>query len=293
MRLRLHHFGRSSLLTALAGLLPLVFTCSILAHGGYHERISELTAQSKANPSDPALYFKLGNLHGLHGDVELALKNLDRADELAPGKFPTDLLRGEALLIAEEFARAKEALDRHVAAHPEAARGWLLRARAERHLAQHETSLRHYREALKRTTSPDPDIVQEVAGALAAQGQTDEAAQVLAAGIEKLGNIPSLVLRVVELEVETKKFDAALQRIEQAQQGAPRREPWMARRATVLAQAGRTDESRAAWKALLDHLESLTERERNSRAMSNLAKEAREALAALESSSAIAAQGKR
>lgn len=239
MRLRSHYFQRPRLLTALAGLLPLLLTCSVLAHGGYHERIAELTAESKANPFDPALYFKLANLHGLHGDAELALKNLERADELAPGKFPTDLLRGQALLVAEEFAGAKEALDRHVAAQAESARGWLLRARAQRRLAQHEASLADYREALKRTASPDPDIVQEVAGALAAQDHKEEAAQVLSAGIEKLGKIPSLVLRAVELEVETKNFEGALQRVHHAQQGAPRREPWMARRAAVLAQAGR------------------------------------------------------
>ena len=284
MPLRLHQFSGPRLLTALAGFLPLIFTCSIWAHGGYHERIAELTAESKANPSDPALYFKLGNLHGLHGDAELALKNLKRADDLAPGKFPTNLVRGEALLIAEEFARAKEALDRHIAAHPEAARGWLLRARAKRHLAQHETSLVDYREALKRTAPPDPDIVQEVATALAAAGEKSEAAEVLSAGIQKLGNIPSLVLRALELEIETKNFDAALRRIDQAREDAPRPEPWMARRAAVLAQAGRIDESRAAWKALLEHLDGLPYRERASRAMTKLKTEAREALSALKSS---------
>lgn len=266
---------------AAAGLFLACQVGSIFGHGGYHERMDYLTKAIKESPSDPALRFELANLHGQHGDLELALKGLDKIDALAPGKYPTDLLRGQAYLVARDFAQAKQAFDRQLVSHPEMARAWLLRARAERELGQKEASLADYREALKRTTSPEPDLIEEVAGALAAEGKKEEAAQVLAAGIEKLGKIPSLVLRAVDLEIETKNFDAALRRIDQARQEAPRPEPWMARRAAVLAQAGRIEESRAAWKTLLEHLESLPENERSSRAMSTLTKEAREALAKL------------
>jgi len=257
-----------------------------LGHGGYHERIAELTEEVKKNPSDPVLHFTLANLHGLHGDLKLALVNADRVDALAPGKFLTDLVRGDALLVANKFAKAKEALDRQLVSHPECARAWLLRARAEQRMGRDTASLSDYREALKRTASPDPDLVQEVAGALAQKGHQEEAAEVLAAGIEKLGKIPSLVLRALDLEIAMKNFDAALQRVEEARQKAPRPEPWMARRATVLAQAGRIEESLAAWKALAKHLDSLPDRERTSRAMSKLAEETRQALAKLESASA-------
>ena len=284
-------FARTGrLVVSLCGLLPLLLAGSVSGHGGFHERIAELRADLKKTPSDPLLHFELGNLHGQHGDLQLSLQNLARVDELAPGKYLTDLLRGQAYLAADEFPKAKEALNRQVASHPESGRTWLLRARANQKPGQNAESVADYRQALKRTASPEPDLVQEVAGALAAHGHKEEAAQVLAAGIEKLGKIPSLVLRALDLEIEMKNFDAALQRIEQAQQGAPRREPWMARRADVLAKAGRVDESRAAWKALLEHLESLPERERTSRAMTRIATEAREALALLESSAADGSQ---
>ena len=80
--------------------------------------------------------------------------------------------------------------------------------------------------------------MQEVAGALASHGYEKEAAGVLDTGIEKLGKIPSLVLRALDLEIAAKDFDAALRRIEHTRERAPRPEPWMARRAAVLA-AGR------------------------------------------------------
>lgn len=274
---------RARSLAALSGFLLLLQTGSVLGHGGYHERIAYLTAETKKHPSDPLLRFELANLHGEHGDLQLALQNLDRVDALAPGKFLTDLLRGNAWMVAGKFAKAKEALDRQLVSHPECARAWLLRARAEQRMGQDIASLADYREALKRTPSPDPDLVQEVAGALATHDCQKEAAQVLATGIEKLGKIPSLVLRALDLEIAMKDFDAALRRVEEAQKDAPRPEPWMARRATVLTQAGRIEESRGAWKALAKHLDSLPAQARTSRAMTTLADEARQALAKLKS----------
>jgi predicted Zn-dependent protease len=250
----------------------------ILGHEGLHELIAAQIKAVAKDPSDPGLRLELASLYGRHGELKLALQNLDKVDALAPGKFPTDLFRAEAFLVARDFAKAKQALDRQIAAHPESGPSWLLRARAQRELGQHAASLVDYREALKRTSAPEPDLVEEVAGALAADGQKEEAAQVLAAGIERLGKIPSLMLRALDLEIETKNFDAALVRIEQARRDAPRPEPWMARRAVVLAQAGRTEESRAAWKALLEHLDSLPDHDRSSRAMVEFRKEAGEAL---------------
>jgi tetratricopeptide (TPR) repeat protein len=261
-------------------LFPIAFA---LGHGSYHERIDYLTGEVQKNPSDPLLRFELANLLGQHGDVQLALENLDRVDALAPGKFLTDYLRGQVWLGAGEFARAKEALDRQIVSHPENPRVLLWRARAEQKLGQDSASLTDYRQSLKLTPSPEPDLFQEVAEALSTHGFESEAAEVLAKGIEKLGKIPALVLRALDLEVKIGNFDAAFRRLDDAQKTAPRPEPWMARRATLLSQAGRNEESRAAWKALEKHLDSLPEQERASRAMTNLRDETSKALASPES----------
>jgi len=269
---------RSAVAGALASLLFFLAAGLLFAHGGFDERIASLTEEVNKNPSDAGLRFELANLHAQHGDLKLALEQLDRIDALAPGKFLTDLLRGEAYLVTSDFKKAKEALDRQMVSHPENGRVLLIRARVERQLGQIPACLADYREAFKRTPSPEPDLVQEVSEALASNGFQEEAAQVLAKGIEKLGKIPSLVLRAIELEIAAKNFDAALRRVDEAQKEAPRPEPWMARRATILTQAGRIEESRNAWKALLAHLASLPEHDRASRAMRQLEDEARKAL---------------
>lgn len=272
-----------ALLMLAAGCLLAALTGPAWGHGAYHERLAQLATELEKTPNDPALHFQLADLNGQHGDWQMALLNLDRVDELAPGKYLTALLRGQAWLTGGQPAKAKTALDPLLAEHPECARGWLLRARVAQRLGDGPGSLADYREALRRTPAPEPDLVQETADALAVQGFTQEAVQVLAAAIEKLGAVPSLALRAMDLEIATKNFDAALTRVEALQKSAPRPEPWMARRASVLAQAGRIEESRAAWQALIDHLAALPNLERGSHAMSKLAEDARQALASLAS----------
>ena len=256
-------------------------------HGAYHERIAELAAALARQPDDVGLHFQLADLHCQHGDWADALASLTRVDQLAPGRFPTDLVRGRAALGAGQAPEAKAALDRFLAAHPGHAQALMLRARAFERLGENAPCLDDYRAALAASAQPEPDLLQEAAEALAFRGREEEAVRVLAAGIDRLGTVPSLVLKAMELEIATKKFDAALSRVDAMQKSAPRPEPWMARRASVLAQAGRTEESRAAWQALVEHLAALPNLERGSHAMSKLAEDARQALAALAGLSAI------
>lgn len=276
------------LIQKISGPVLLATACLLVrtpafGHGGLHERLAQLAAELEKNPNDARLYFELADVNCQHGEWQASLRNLDRVDELAPGKYLTGLLRGDAWLTGGQSEKAKKALDPLLAAHPECARGWLLRARAARRLGGGPGCVADYREALARTLVWEPDLVCETADALVAQGCSNEATQLLAAAIGKLGNVPSLVQRSLELELEAKDFDAALHRVEALRQTAPRPEPWMARRASVLAQAGRIEESRAAWQALLDHLAALPNLQRGSHSMSKLSEEARYALASLAS----------
>jgi len=150
-------------------------------------------------------------------------------------------------------------------------------------LGRPSEALSDYREALKRTRLPEPDLVLEAADALAGQGCEAEAVRVLEAGVEKLGAVPAFVLRLIDLEIGAKDFNAALARVEVMRQSAPRPEPWMARRASILAQQGHIGDSRAAWQELIKHLAALPAAERGSHAMSTLIEESRQALASLAS----------
>ncbi len=97
-------------------------------------------------------------------------------------------------------------------------------------------------------------------------------------------------MKALELEVVLGRYDAALTRVEVLQQTAPRPEPWMAKRASVLAQAGRIRESQAAWQALITHILALPNLERGAHAMQLIAEQAQQALSSLHSLSNNATQ---
>ena len=267
-------------LAAIAQCTVVAVCLSVTAwgHGSLHERIAALTAEIAAKPDDVALRYQLAEISCQHGDWQTALTNVDKVDQLAPGKFPTDLLRGRAALSAGKADDAKVALDRFIVGQPGNSQALYLRARAFERLGKNDECLNDYRAALAADKRPEPDVFQEVAVALAFRGHGDEALRVLDAGMAKLGAIPTLGLKAIEMEVSLKRYDAALLRLEAMQKAAPRPEPWMTKRAALLEQAGRTDESRAAWESLVTHLSTLPEAERRSHAMSKLAEQSKLAL---------------
>lgn len=258
---------------------------SVQAHGDLHERIEQFLAVSNRQPDDPALHFELASLYRQHGDWQNAIQQLDEVDRLAPGKYLTDFLRGETLLDGLQYTPARTVLDTFLRAHPGHTRGLALRARALRALNESEACLADYRAALRGTPQPEPDLVMETADALAAYDRLDEAIQVLDTASAQQGAIVSLPLRAIELETNAGRFEAALQRVAAQQKLAARPESWLARRAQILAQAGRTTEAREAWQALLTHLGTLPDAQRHSHAMSRFAEQAYQGIAALHSSS--------
>lgn len=262
------------------GAVLLALPLGLRAHAGISERIARLEAEIAAQPADALLRIRSAEVRAEHEEWRASLAELDRADELAPGRYATDLLRAPAFIGLGRPAEAKVALDRFLAAHPEHSPALRWRARAQRELGEFEAALTDFRAALDFATQPDQDLMQEAAEVLAQNGHEDEALRILDAGIAKVGATPPLVLRAIDLEVAAGRTDAALARIAAMEKSAPRAEPWMATRAQVLARAGRAADAAAAWQALAARLASLPPAERASHAMNLLAEQAQRALAA-------------
>jgi tetratricopeptide (TPR) repeat protein len=252
-------------------------------HGAYHEELERADEEIAAHPEDGQLWYRRGFLNVLHGAWEAALVDLEKADRLAPGKFATNWLRGQALTTAGQFAAAKAVLNDFITQYPDHGGALASRARALVQLKEHTAALADYRAALIKTPNAEPDLVQEVVEALISQQQNEEAADLLEVHLKRLGNSPGLVMKALELEVVLGRYDSALTRVDVLQQTAPRPEPWMAKRASVLAQAGRIRESQSAWQALITHIQALPNLERGAHAMQLIAEQAHQAVASLNS----------
>lgn len=262
-------------------------TSPLAAHGTFHAQYLRLQEEIAANPQDALLQCRLANLFAEHEDFATALGALERATELDPKLATIELVRGEVLCAAGRSAEARESLNRFLAREQSNSLGWLLRARVRTSLGEARAALEDFRSALRTNRSPEPDLYQEVGDALAAQGELDEALAILADGLRTLGPIPSLSLRAIELESVAGRCDAALARVDQLQRTAARPEPWMVRRAELLAHAGRSVEAVAAWRELRAHLAALPAEIRSTHAMSRLAERAQQELAASENRAAL------
>ncbi len=249
-------------------------------HGSVHDRLAALEVQIADSPTAAPLYLRRAALLGEHEDWAPALRDCDRAQQLDPG-IEVDLTRGNLLLAAARPAEAVTALDRFLLLHPNHPPALISRARARIQLGRQPAAIADLRAAVHHSATLEPDLVVELADALAAHAEPLEAITALDFGIAKLGNAPALAVRALELELTLKNFDAALVRVAAMQAAAPRPEPWLARRAAILAQADRLPEARAAWQALIAQLAALPPAQRDSHALSLLLAEARQALAAL------------
>ena len=248
------------------------------AHGTHGQLMEVVNRKLESAPTDANLWYQRGFLNLEHEDAAQAIEDLEKAESLAPGKLHTLYLKGQALQLSGKLPDARATLDTHLLRFPDHAPGYISRARVLVKLGAQEEALSDYRTALAKSPNAEPDLVHEAAATLETNGHRDEALQVLDAGLKRLGQIPSLTLKALEIEVKAGRYDSALARVEALQKSAPRAEPWMAKRAELLGQAGRLEESHAAWKLLVVHLANLPNLERGSHAMSLLAEHARLAL---------------
>jgi tetratricopeptide (TPR) repeat protein len=254
---------------------------SALAHGTSHELIEAASLAIAEKPEDAARYLRRAQLHLEHGDCNACLLDLADAERRQTEDLGAGLLRGRALAAGGRFAEAKVTLDIFLAAHPDHAAALMQRARALGALERNAEAAEDFVRAMALTPHPEPDHVFELADLLCRAGRHADALAAIDRALKATPGVPSLVERAVKIETACGNFDGAVRRIADAMQSVDVKEPLMARRATLLAQAGRIAESVAAWRELQLRIAAMPEAARDSHAMSSLALRTRHALAAL------------
>lgn len=229
-------------------------------------------------PDDPRLHYQQAELLVEHEEWVPSLASIERTEALAPGHHPTRRLRAHIALASGQATEACMLLDSLLAEQPGDLAARRLRARARLAVGLRAAASSDYRRVWRDSATPDNELACEIADVFASDAPV-EALEVLDRGLRLLGPVPSLLLRALALDLKLGRHDSALLRVQALRSLSPRPEPWMARRAEILAQAGRAAESRAAWQALAAHLATLPNLERGTPAMSQLAERARTALA--------------
>lgn len=276
--------GNGNVVTVFRCGMLLVFTTisfpkSASAHGAYHDLLEQINYELADRPDDPAGLFRRAGIHLGHHEWMLALLDLKKVETLAPRKFPVRWLKGQALHQGGKLEPARAEFDAFILANPRHAGALASRGRVLRELGQNTGALSDFRTALKIEPDADPELLVEIADTMVACGAAGEAALLLDSSLIRLGDHTPVLLKALEIDLLTKRWDSAIQRVDALSKSAPRPEPWLAKRAKILTQAGREAESRAAWTTLRDRIAALPNLERGLPEPARLSAEAERHLA--------------
>ena len=252
-----------------------LFTGPVLrAHGDLHDQIQAASQQILKNPAQGNLYFVRAELHRSHGSFEAAHADYDRAGGLTPGIPGLDFGRGQAFLQAGKCGEALKALDRFLKAHPRHVHAHVSRAKAWNLLKNHLAAAEDYTSAIQCSAQPEPEYYLDRSHAQAAAGPEhfQRALHGINEGLDRLGEVLTLELRALDLEISLKRFGVALDRVERVRRKSVRQEFWLERQGDILHLAGRSAEARTAFCAALEASESRPPRIRSAKSTQELEK---------------------
>lgn len=259
----------------------------VSAHPAIERQIQDLTTQIDTAPDDANLYLRRGELHRIHRDWAKAEADYKTSLRLDPQLAIASYCLGRMRLESGDPAAARVFLDKYLEQRPTDAEALAARARASNALGQYLAAAGDFTGAIDHSPgdSPRPEYFLERARALEAAGpdHIDEALAGLDDGVERLGEVITLELYAVDLELVRGNYDGALQRLDHISAGSVRQEPWLVRKATILEAAGRTEDARVAYQQTLTSIDELPSSRRNNKAVTRLENEAREALKRLGS----------
>jgi tetratricopeptide (TPR) repeat protein len=252
------------------------------SHPAIDTQIQDLTAKIDASPTDANLYLRRGELHRIHRDWPKAEADYKTSLKLDPQLTIADYCLGRLKLESGNPAEAQIYLDRYLKQRPTDPEALAARARVLNALGKYVEAAKDFTGAIDnaRNDSPRPEYFLERARALEAAGPSHiaEALTGLDDGVERLGEVITLQLYAVELELARANYEGALERLDLIAARSVRQEPWLVRKATILEAAGREEDARAAYEQTLASINSLPSSRRSNRAVTRLEDEAREAL---------------
>lgn len=252
------------------------------SHPAIDAQIEDLTAKIDESPTDANLFLRRGELHRIHRDWPKAEADYRTSLRLDPDLEIANYCLGRLKLDAGEPAEARAFLDQYLKLRPTDPEALAARARALGVLGKHLEAAKDFTGAIANApnATPRPEYFLERARALEAAGPSHiaEALAGLDDGVERLGDVITLQLYAVDLELARGNYEGALRRLDQIAVRSVRQEPWLIRKGTILEAAGRKEDARAAYEQTLIAIGELPSSRRSNKAVARLENEAREAL---------------
>jgi tetratricopeptide (TPR) repeat protein len=242
------------IVAGLSAVLLLLYSSAGVPHDATTNQIHAVTHQIHIHPQKAELYLQRGELYREAHRWKEALADYDRVSRLDPAMHAVDLCRGLLYWKMEEPDQARDALNRFLKTNPDNVAGRLTRGRALVQLNRTAEALSDYDFVLSQ--QKEPELYLERAQILVDEKNPGEAIHGIDEGIESLGPLVTLESYAIDLELQTKNYDAALERVERVLAQMERKEMWLARKGEILEMAGRTTEAQEAFAQALGALRS-------------------------------------
>jgi tetratricopeptide (TPR) repeat protein len=247
----------------LTAILILTFFPFGWSHDELADQRAVITAKIQKEPQRADLYFQRAELFRADSHWKKAEADYKTARKLSPDMNVTDLGLGLVYLQTGQLKESKAALDRFLEAEPSHAEGRVTRGHASSRLGLIDEAIQDYTEAL--VIRPDPEIFIERARLFASQNKLNEAVDGLDEGVGRLGPVVTLELAAIEYELQLKRHESALSRVEKIAAQSDRKETWLLRKGEILEHASRAEEAKKAFLAAAEAIEKLPEARRNNR----------------------------
>lgn len=238
---------------ALVSVCLVAGTRSALAHGDAHERIEVLSQALDEHPDWAELWLQRADLRRLHGELSAALVDANEALRLRPSWPPALLQRARVLLARQQYGSANAAADACLERAPDNSDARVVLARCHAALGDTNAAIDALNVVLSGKATPLPDLYLERARWQAGLGDVRGAVQGLDAGMQRLGQTPSLALPALAYERQAGDFEAALDRLETLQRYIPY-ETYLAMKGEVLMEAGQVSEAKEVFGEALSRL---------------------------------------
>ncbi len=220
------------------------WACMAFAHGTEVERDLLLEQQLRLAPTDPELHLRRAEAWWRQGRAVEAEAALLTAETLGATQRQTAPLKIRMRRAAGDRLQALALCD---AALTTGADAEMLRLRAEllTELDRHADAAAAY-ESLLSTAAANPDDVLDAARALRRAGASRHAVRVLDHAMARLGPLASFQQAAIEVEIDERRFDAALARLDMLLARNPRHGAWQIRRRQLAAIMASSSASTAA-----------------------------------------------
>jgi tetratricopeptide (TPR) repeat protein len=238
---------------------------STYAHPDLVLQIEALDTQIVAKPDDSELLIKRGDLYRRHENYSAAAADFTTARIASPENSLLDFYEGRLKLDSGEAAEAETYFQNYLTTHPQHSKAWMLRGKTNIQLVQPEAAAGFFKQAIKTTKKPSPDLYRSQILSMAAMGESEwnAAIEVVDEGLKHFGMEVSLLGLGVDIALASNQIPKAQQYLATLPDALLALQQWDTRLSAThcLASAGTTviDHCRQqANKALADKVTAFT-----------------------------------